>query len=112
MTNIVASASTPSDKPSSQPSNFVLEVRDLQKRFTGRRDPALDEVSFTMGRGQILGLIGQNGAGKTTLLKIIATLISPTKGDVLVTGTSVCKDPQGVRRLIGYMPDDFGLYEE
>lgn len=110
MTNSVAS--TPTNQPTPPAPSFVVEVRDLQKRFAGRRDPALDEVSFTMVRGQILGLIGQNGAGKTTLLKIIATLVAPSKGDVLVGGTSVCKDPQGVRRLIGYMPDDFGLYEE
>ncbi len=90
----------------------IIEARDLHKRYPGRRESALDNVNFSVPRAQVMGLIGSNGAGKTTLLKIIATLVSPTSGDVFISGTSVRKDPQTVRRLIGYMPDDFGLYEE
>lgn len=91
---------------------YVIEARNLQKRYPGRRTAALDNVNFGLTRGQVLGLIGENGAGKTTLLRIIATLLPPTGGDVFVTGISVRKDPQTVRRNIGYMPDDFGVYEE
>jgi ABC-2 type transport system ATP-binding protein len=105
-------APSPTNRPNPEGQNLVIEIRNLTKRFAGRRDPALDDINFSLLRGQILGLIGQNGAGKTTLLKIIATLATPSKGDVMVSGTSVCKNPQAVRKLIGYMPDDFGLYEE
>ncbi len=92
--------------------DYTIVIQNLTKRYPGRREAALDNLNLSIPSSQILGLIGANGAGKTTLLKIIATLISSSGGDVLVNNVSVRKKPQEVRRLIGYLPDDFGLYEE
>ncbi len=69
------------------------------------------QVSFTVNKGEILGLVGPNGAGKTTILKMIATVIKPSDGDILVDGVSVRKDPCRVRKVIGYVPQAITLYE-
>jgi ABC-2 type transport system ATP-binding protein len=72
---------------------------------------ALSEVSFTVGRGEIVGLLGVNGAGKTTLLRIVATLLTATRGRVLVDGLDVAEDPRAVRRRISVVfGGDRGLY--
>ena len=62
-------------------------------------------------RGQIFGFIGPNGAGKTTTMKIIATLLAPTSGQVMVDGVDLQKDPIKVSEKIGYKPDFFGVYD-
>jgi ABC-2 type transport system ATP-binding protein len=72
----------------------------------------MHNVSFDVGKGQVLGLIGPNGAGKTTLLRIIATLLRPTIGTASVLGHDLVKDYLGVRANIGYMPDFFNLYTD
>ena len=86
----------------------VLEVRSLSRHFG--RLKAVDDISFTARRGQVLGFIGPNGAGKTTAMRILATLDVPTSGDAFVCGYSVIDDPDQVRRLLGFMPDSFGKY--
>lgn len=73
---------------------------------------ALDRVSLSAPQGAIFGLIGPRGAGKTTLLKILATLVAPTAGDAFVAGLSVVSDPLRVRRQVGYLPNDFGVYPD
>jgi ABC-2 type transport system ATP-binding protein len=90
----------------------AIQAEGLSKRYPRRNDNALTDFNLPVLSGQIFGLIGANGAGKTTFLKICATIIQPTAGDVLVEGYSVRRYPNEVRRLIGYMPDDFGLYED
>src|SRR5690606_29041391 len=72
---------------------------------------ALDHVSFDLDRAQIFGVIGHNGAGKTTLLKILAGLIEPTSGELVVDGTDILKRPDGMKQLIGYLPEESRLYE-
>jgi ABC-2 type transport system ATP-binding protein len=72
---------------------------------------ALDGLDCTIPKGATVGLIGPNGAGKTTSMRLLTTLITPTSGDVLVDGVSVTTQPHLVRRMIGYMPDTFGVYE-
>ncbi len=72
---------------------------------------ALDGLDCTIPKGATVGLIGPNGAGKTTSMRLLTTLITPTSGDVWVDGISVNAQPHLVRRLIGYMPDTFGVYE-
>lgn len=86
----------------------MLELRNLVRTFGDTR--AVDDVSFTVGRGQVFGYIGPNGAGKTTSMRILATIDLPTQGDAFVDGFSVIDDPDRVRRRLGFMPDYFGTY--
>lgn len=86
----------------------LLEVRSITKAFGSLR--AVDEVSFTVGSGQICGFIGPNGAGKTTTMRICATLDLPDSGDVLVDGNSVLDEPRLARARLGFMPDSYGAY--
>src|SRR5277367_960354 len=70
---------------------------------------ALDEVNLTIPNG-MYGLLGPNGAGKSTLMRIVATLQSPTSGFVRFGDIDVIKDPEALRRVLGYLPQDFGVY--
>ncbi len=88
----------------------LLEVRNLTRDYGSQR--AVDNVSFTLEPGVILGFIGPNGAGKSTTMRILATLDTPTWGDVLLDGVSVVQAPDRARPLIGYMPDRYGTYED
>lgn len=73
---------------------------------------ALDGVSLSVSQGAIFGLVGPRGAGKTTLLNILATLVAPSAGDAFVAGLSVAHEPLRVRRQVGYLPSDFGVYPD
>jgi ABC-2 type transport system ATP-binding protein len=73
--------------------------------------PALDHVSFTCGDGEIFGVIGHNGAGKTTILKILSGLIDPTSGSLEIGGIDVLSDPDHLKRILGYLPEESRLYE-
>ncbi len=86
----------------------LVEVRDLNRVFD--KVHAVQEVSFDIHRGQVVGFIGANGAGKTTTMRIMATLDEPTTGCVSIAGEDVMQHPERVRRLIGWMPDSFGTY--
>jgi ABC-2 type transport system ATP-binding protein len=88
----------------------LIEVRNLTKDYGGET-LALHDVSFTVDEGEIFGFIGPNGAGKTTTIRILATLLEPTTGEVLIDGKCVQNDTQEVRRIVGYMPDQFGVYD-
>ena len=72
---------------------------------------ALDRLSLTLGRGEILGLIGPNGAGKTTAIKILVGLARPTSGAARIAGADCRRDARKIKRLVGYMPDKFGSYD-
>jgi ABC-2 type transport system ATP-binding protein len=74
--------------------------------------PAVNDFSFEIGRGEVFGFIGPNGAGKTTTIKMLATLMLPSSGKLSIGGYDVVREPHEVRRLIGYMPDSFGVYED
>ncbi len=88
----------------------MISVRGLAKTYeNGTR--ALREVSFEVPEGDIFAFIGPNGAGKTTTIRILVTLLEPTGGEATVGGEDVVRYPDRVRNLIGYMPDDFGVYE-
>jgi len=71
----------------------------------------LHDVSFTVPKGEVFGFIGPNGAGKTTTLRMIATLLEPDDGRVLVDGIDCVDEPGAVREVLGFMPDSFGVYE-
>ena len=88
----------------------MIEVARLTKMYGTTF--AVRDVSFRVEKGDIFGFIGPNGAGKTTTIRTLATLLTPTSGDAFVGGFSALRQPQEVRRLIGYMPDSFGVYEE
>ena len=89
----------------------MIKVRHLGKSYGGHAW-ALRGLDLVVERGDIFGLIGPNGAGKTTLIKILATLLKPTEGLATIADLSVVSSPLEVRRLIGYLPDSFGVYEE
>jgi ABC-2 type transport system ATP-binding protein len=87
----------------------VVETRDLTKKYGTFL--ALDRLNLTVGRGQILGFIGPNGAGKTTTIKILVGLARPTSGSATVAGVDCAAEPRRIKRLIGFMPDTFGSYD-
>ncbi len=86
----------------------MLEVTDLQKKF-GKRQ-ALKDVSFSLAAGEIYGLLGPNGAGKTTTLKILAGLLAPDGGRVIVDGQPYHREHHELKRRIAYVPDQPFLY--
>jgi len=88
----------------------MIEIRDLTKRYGSFT--ALDHLNLSLEEGVVFGFVGANGAGKSTTFSILATLLSPTSGDALINGKSVIKEPKEVRKLIGYMPDFFGVYDQ
>jgi ABC-2 type transport system ATP-binding protein len=88
----------------------MIEVRDVTKRFG--TTVALDAVSFSLQRGEILGFLGPNGAGKSTAMKIITTYLAPDEGQVAVGGIDVLEQPLAVRGRIGYQPENVPLYPD
>lgn len=86
----------------------MIEVKNLIKEFNGVT--ALDSISLRVNEGEVFACLGPNGAGKTTTINILATLLKPTTGKATVAGYDVTKDDMEIRRLIGYLPEDFGLY--
>ena len=87
----------------------MIEVIHFTKRYGDF--VAVDDLSFTIGRGEIFGFIGPNGAGKSTTIRFLATLLRPTSGEGRIAGSSVTQDPMAVRKVSGFMPDDFGVYD-
>jgi ABC-2 type transport system ATP-binding protein len=88
---------------------FVVETRNLTKKYG--RFVALDRLTMTVERGQILGFVGPNGAGKTTTIKILVGLARPTGGSARVAGADCVAEARKIKRLVGYMPDTFGSYD-
>lgn len=91
-------------------SNPVVEVKNVTQRF-GRKT-ALDDLSFTVGKGEILGFLGPNGAGKTTTMRVLTGYLSPTGGSVRINGIPMQDHALELRRQIGYMPEQVPLYGE
>lgn len=88
----------------------MIEIKDLTKKYGSFT--ALDSLSLQLDKGVVFGFVGQNGAGKSTTFSILATLLTPTSGTASINGVSVTKEPKKVRKLIGYMPDFFGVYDQ
>lgn len=87
----------------------MIKVENLYKKY-GKME-ALKGVSLEIEKGTVFGFVGPNGAGKSTTMSILATLLAPTSGNAYVGGYDVLKYPKEVRKLIGYMPDFFGVYD-
>src|SRR3954453_22839797 len=92
-----------------QPS-FMIETRDLTKKYGELF--AIKSINLNLNRGDLFGFIGPNGAGKTPTMRILATLLNPTWGEADVGGQSIYTRPKEIRRMIGYMPDFFGVYDD
>jgi ABC-2 type transport system ATP-binding protein len=88
----------------------MIETRDLTKMYGELY--ALDRLSLKLERGDVYGFIGPNGAGKTTTMRILATLLNPTWGEATVCGYSIYNGAKDIRRVMGYMPDFFGVYDD
>lgn len=87
----------------------IVRVRGLRKSFG--KFQAVDEISFDIHRGQVVGFIGANGAGKTTTMRMMATLELPDSGESWICGSESTQSPHEVRKHLGWMPDYFGVYE-
>lgn len=87
----------------------MLKIEELRKNYG--KIPALKGLTLEVPDGALHGFVGPNGAGKTTTMRILATLMSPTSGTAYVDGTDVTKEGQKARKLVGYMPDFFGVYD-
>jgi ABC-2 type transport system ATP-binding protein len=90
-------------------SNTVVETTNLTKSYGDFT--ALSDLSIHVNRGQILGFIGPNGAGKTTTIKILVGLSKPTSGSATIAGVDCSQNASKIKRLVGYMPDKFGSYD-
>src|SRR5438445_6124599 len=88
----------------------MLTINNLRKTFGSL--VAVDDVSFALERGQLVGLLGPNGAGKTTTVSMIAGLVTPERGEVLVDGRRLAGDTDPGKKKIGLVPQDLALYEE
>ncbi|MES2209471.1 MAG: ABC transporter ATP-binding protein [Chloroflexota bacterium] len=88
----------------------IVRTEGLVKRYD--RTLAVAGVDLDIEEGEIFGLVGPNGAGKTTTLRILATLLEPTAGEAEIAGWSLARNPNEVRRVLGFMPDVFGVYDD
>jgi ABC-2 type transport system ATP-binding protein len=88
----------------------MIETRDLTKMYGDLY--ALNRLTVKLERGDVYGFIGPNGAGKTTTMRILATLLNPTWGEATVCGYSIYNGAKEIRRVMGYMPDFFGVYDD
>jgi len=109
MTDVPVTIVPPASDSGRATSRPIVEVRGLVRSFGDTC--AVRGISFEIPQGEIFGFIGPNGAGKTTTLRILATLLEPTAGEVRIDGACVVNDTEHVRRVVGYMPDYFGVYE-
>ena len=88
----------------------IIEINGLTKKYGELT--ALSDLNLSIEEGAVFGFIGPNGAGKTTTMRILTTLLRPTAGEAFIGGYSVIDQPEKVRRMIGYMPDFFGVYDD
>ncbi|PQO34746.1 ABC transporter ATP-binding protein [Bremerella cremea] len=88
----------------------MIKTIDLTKKYGDFY--AIKGIELDLDQGDVFGFIGPNGAGKTTTMRIIATLLNPTWGEAYVCGNSIYTKPKEIRRLVGYMPDFFGVYDD
>lgn len=88
----------------------MIELEGVTKYYGKLK--AVDSLTLKIPEGEIFGFIGPNGAGKTTTIKMLATLLLPTHGKIRIDGIDIEEDPRAIRKIIGYMPDSFGVYPD
>jgi ABC-2 type transport system ATP-binding protein len=88
----------------------MIALKDLTKRYGNML--AVDHINLHVARGEIFGFIGPNGAGKTTTIRMMGGVLAPTEGSVVIDGINMAHDPEGVKRMIGFIPDRPFLYEK
>ena len=88
----------------------MIKTVDLTKKYGDMY--AIQSINLDLQAGDLFGFIGPNGAGKTTTMRILATLLDPSSGEAFVCGHSIKIMPKEIRRLVGYMPDFFGVYDD
>jgi ABC-2 type transport system ATP-binding protein len=88
----------------------AIEVNHLSKHFGSFK--AVDDISFSVKAGEVFGFLGANGAGKSTTIKMLCGILEPTSGDALIAGSSIKKEPDDVKKKIGYMSQRFSLYND
>jgi ABC-2 type transport system ATP-binding protein len=88
----------------------MIEVENLGKTYV--EEPVVRDLSFFVPEGQVLGFLGPNGAGKTTVMRMLTAFLPPTTGRVVVAGVDLDQDPVGLRRQVGYLPENVPLYPE
>jgi ABC-2 type transport system ATP-binding protein len=88
----------------------VISTHQLRKSFGDL--VAVDSLTLEIARGEVFGMLGPNGSGKTTTIRMLCGLLAPTSGEITVAGIDAVRDPEGVRRRIGYMSQRFGLYDD
>src|SRR5690242_1781881 len=88
----------------------MIQVERLTKYYGER--PAIQDLSFSIQKGEVIGFLGLNGAGKTTTLKILGCVLLPTSGQVTIDGFDVQREPHEIRKRIGFLPDRPPLYDE
>jgi len=88
----------------------MIETKNLTKNYGNLT--AVDDLNLTIQDGDIFGFIGPNGAGKTTTMRILVTLLEPTRGKAIINGLDVRKNGKKVRKMVGYMPDFMGVYDD
>jgi ABC-2 type transport system ATP-binding protein len=98
------------DLSARRPRGEMIETKDLTKKYGDLF--AIKKLDIKLDTGDVFGFIGPNGAGKTTTMRILATLLNPTWGEAYVCGHSIYTKPKEIRRIIGYMPDFFGVYDD
>src|SRR5437764_12430968 len=97
--------------PSAFPQAATLELRRVSKRYPGQREPAIEDLSFNVGAGEVCVLVGPSGSGKTTAMRLINRMIPLSSGDILLGGRSVLsREPNELRREIGYVIKRIGLF--
>jgi ABC-2 type transport system ATP-binding protein len=92
------------------PSRPAVEVRSLTKRFGGKA--AVDSLEFDCSPGEVFGFVGPDGAGKTTIMRLLAAVMSPDEGSIVIEGVDAVAEAERVRSHVSYMPQRFGLYED
>ncbi|MCY8932439.1 ABC transporter ATP-binding protein [Bacillus atrophaeus] len=90
--------------------NNIVEVKNLVKHYN--KKIAVDDISFEVKKGEILGLLGPNGAGKSTIINILATVLSPNNGKIMISDHDLQKDVKQIKQVIGIVPQDLAIYEE
>ena len=89
-----------------------IRLENISKSYGAKKKPAVNKISFSVNEGELFGLIGPDGAGKTTLFRLLTTLLLPDDGNANVCGFDIVKDYRSIRRIAGYMPGRFSLYQD